>query len=119
MWSALAARYASSSSRLAERAGSGNAEGFQSAGAALENEGVAFVFGVPGEGHLDVLESLRTSSINPAPSGSLGLPRWRLTSDGAMGRRIHWPALPPLTTVQLRSAYKGPKVRCCLWAPLP
>src|SRR5215212_8161227 len=31
--------------------------------AALENEGVDHVFGVPGEENLDVLESLRTSSI--------------------------------------------------------
>ena len=31
--------------------------------AALENEGVAYVFGVPGEENLDVLESLRRSSI--------------------------------------------------------
>ena len=30
---------------------------------ALENEGVRYVFGVPGEENLDVLESLRTSSI--------------------------------------------------------
>src|SRR5665648_1251376 len=30
---------------------------------ALENEGVEFVFGVPGEENLDFLESLRTSSI--------------------------------------------------------
>jgi acetolactate synthase-1/2/3 large subunit len=31
--------------------------------AALENEGVEYIFGVPGEENLDVLESLRTSSI--------------------------------------------------------
>ena len=31
--------------------------------AALENEGVTHIFGVPGEENLDVLESLRTSSI--------------------------------------------------------
>jgi acetolactate synthase I/II/III large subunit len=31
--------------------------------AALENEGVDRVFGVPGEEHLDVVEALRTSSI--------------------------------------------------------
>ena len=31
--------------------------------AALENEGVGHVFGVPGEENLDVLESLRVSSI--------------------------------------------------------
>ena len=31
--------------------------------AALENEGVDRVFGVPGEENLDVVESLRTSSI--------------------------------------------------------
>ena len=30
---------------------------------ALENEGVAYIFGVPGEENLDFLESLRTSSI--------------------------------------------------------
>src|SRR5580698_259631 len=30
---------------------------------ALENEGVEYVFGVPGEENLDLLESLRTSSI--------------------------------------------------------
>ena len=30
---------------------------------ALENEGVEYVFGVPGEENLDFLESLRTSSI--------------------------------------------------------
>lgn len=30
---------------------------------ALENEGVDHVFGVPGEENLDVVESLRTSSI--------------------------------------------------------
>src|SRR5580692_902085 len=30
---------------------------------ALENEGVQYVFGVPGEENLDLLESLRTSSI--------------------------------------------------------
>ena len=31
--------------------------------AALENEGVDRIFGVPGEENLDVVESLRTSSI--------------------------------------------------------
>ena len=31
--------------------------------AALENEGVDYIFGVPGEENLDVLESLRTSTI--------------------------------------------------------
>ena len=31
--------------------------------AALENEGVDRVFGVPGEENLDVVESLRTSGI--------------------------------------------------------
>ena len=31
--------------------------------AALENEGVERIFGVPGEENLDVLESLRSSSI--------------------------------------------------------
>ncbi|WP_292665430.1 thiamine pyrophosphate-binding protein, partial [Mesorhizobium sp.] len=31
--------------------------------AALENEGVDRIFGVPGEENLDVLESLRTSRI--------------------------------------------------------
>src|SRR3712207_7133950 len=31
--------------------------------AALENEGVERVFGIPGEENLDVVESLRTSSI--------------------------------------------------------
>ena len=31
--------------------------------AALENEGVERVFGVPGEENLDLVESLRTSSI--------------------------------------------------------
>src|SRR5258706_14236385 len=31
--------------------------------AALENEGVDRIFGVPGEENLDVIESLRTSSI--------------------------------------------------------
>ena len=30
---------------------------------ALENEGVEYIFGVPGEENLDFLESLRTSSI--------------------------------------------------------
>jgi len=30
---------------------------------ALENEGVEYVFGVPGEENLDMLESLRTSRI--------------------------------------------------------
>src|ERR1700752_3477627 len=30
---------------------------------ALENEGVQYVFGVPGEENLDLLESLRTSTI--------------------------------------------------------
>ena len=30
---------------------------------ALENEGVEYVFGVPGEENLDFLESLRTSNI--------------------------------------------------------
>jgi acetolactate synthase-1/2/3 large subunit len=30
---------------------------------ALENEGVQYVFGVPGEENLDLLESIRTSSI--------------------------------------------------------
>jgi acetolactate synthase-1/2/3 large subunit len=31
---------------------------------ALENEGVERIFGVPGEENLDVVESLRRSSIN-------------------------------------------------------
>jgi acetolactate synthase-1/2/3 large subunit len=31
--------------------------------AALENEGVERIFGIPGEENLDVVESLRTSSI--------------------------------------------------------
>ena len=30
---------------------------------ALENEGVEYVFGIPGEENLDLLESLRTSNI--------------------------------------------------------
>lgn len=30
---------------------------------ALENEGVEYVFGIPGEANLDFVESLRTSSI--------------------------------------------------------
>ncbi|MEO1020410.1 MAG: thiamine pyrophosphate-binding protein, partial [Pseudomonadota bacterium] len=30
---------------------------------ALENEGVEYVFGVPGEENLDVIDSIRTSSI--------------------------------------------------------
>lgn len=30
---------------------------------ALENEGVEYIFGVPGEENLDLLESLRTSTI--------------------------------------------------------
>jgi acetolactate synthase-1/2/3 large subunit len=30
---------------------------------ALENEGVYYIFGVPGEENLDILESIRTSSI--------------------------------------------------------
>ena len=29
---------------------------------ALENEGVEYIFGIPGEENLDLLESLRTSS---------------------------------------------------------
>ena len=33
--------------------------------AALENEGVERIFGVPGEENLDVLESLRGSRIEP------------------------------------------------------
>jgi acetolactate synthase-1/2/3 large subunit len=33
--------------------------------AALENEGVDRIFGVPGEENLDVVESLRNSSIKP------------------------------------------------------
>ena len=30
---------------------------------ALENEGVEYIFGIPGEENLDLLESLRTSKI--------------------------------------------------------
>ena len=35
---------------------------------ALENEGVKYIFGVPGEENLDVVESLRTSSIELIPT---------------------------------------------------
>lgn len=52
---------------------------------ALENEGVRHVFGVPGEENLDLLESLRTSSIeliltrHEQPAGFMGATVGRLT----------------------------------------
>lgn len=36
---------------------------------ALEDEGVEYIFGVPGEENLDLLESLRTSSIRQSKHG--------------------------------------------------
>jgi len=47
--------------------------------AALENEGVDRVFGVPGEENLDVVESLRNSSIKLILTRhEQGRPLWRL-----------------------------------------
>ena len=42
--------------------------------AALENEGVEYIFGVPGEENLDVVESLRKSRITarPDPARAVG-----------------------------------------------
>ena len=37
---------------------------------ALENEGVEYIFGIPGEENLDLLESLRSSSKNKINSYS-------------------------------------------------
>src|SRR3954467_11913126 len=53
--------------------------------AALENEGIDRIFGVPGEEHLDVVESLRTSSIELVRTGHgqaasfMAAPHGRLT----------------------------------------
>ena len=52
---------------------------------ALENEGVEYIFGIPGEENLDLLESLRTSTIKLAltrheqPAGFMGATVGRLT----------------------------------------
>jgi acetolactate synthase-1/2/3 large subunit len=56
---------------------------------ALENEGVKYIFGVPGEENLDFVESLRNSSIklivtrHEQPAGFMAATYGRLT--GRMG----------------------------------
>ena len=55
--------------------------------AALENEGVECIFAIPGEENLDVLESLRRSSIK--------LVLTRHEQDLSDHQR-HWPQLLPL-----------------------
>ena len=51
--------------------------------AALENEGVDRIFGIPGEENLDVVESLRASSSSSSSRGtSRRRPSWRQPMDG-------------------------------------
>jgi acetolactate synthase-1/2/3 large subunit len=50
--------------------------------AALENEGVDRIFGVPGEENLDVVESLRNSSIKLIHATSRARPSWPRLMDG-------------------------------------
>jgi acetolactate synthase-1/2/3 large subunit len=48
----------------------------------LENEGVEYVFGLPGEENLHVLEALRHSSIQLLqPATNRGLPSWQTFMD--------------------------------------
>ena len=75
--------------------------------AALENEGVDRIFGVPGEENLDVVESLRRSSIelvvtrHEQPAAFLAATYGRLTGKPGValstlgpGRSTSSPALP-------------------------
>src|SRR3712207_1156147 len=72
--------------------------------AALENEGVARVFGVPGEENLDVVEALRTSSIelvltrHEQPAAFMAATHGRLTGRPGVGLSTLGPGALNLVT---------------------
>ena len=70
---------------------------------ALENEGVDRVFGVPGEENLDVVESLRNSSIELVITRHEQAAAFMAATHASNSRRWYALGVPPTTRVFVKS----------------